>query len=139
MKKKGAEKLQPIFYGPYKISIKVGVVVYELDFPANSKIHSVFHVSCLKKAVGQQIVVSEELPPLDDEGHLVLVPEKVLMGRERKLRNRTIKEYLIHWKGLPNEDATCEGEQILQHPALFLLKEEQIWEGRIVMSPQSDH
>ena len=72
-----------------------------------------FFMSCLKKAVGQQIVASEELPPLDDEGHLVLVPEKVMMGRERKLRNRTIKEYLTQWKGLPSEDATWEGEQTL--------------------------
>ena len=60
--------------------------------------------------MGQQIVVYEELPPLDDEGHLVLVPKKVLMSKQRKLRNRTIKEYLIHWKGLPSEDATWEGE-----------------------------
>ena len=51
-------------------------------------------------------MVSEELPPLDDEYHLVLVPEKMLIGRERKLRNRTIKEYLIEWKGLPSEDVT---------------------------------
>ena len=55
-------------------------------------------------------MVSEELPPLDDEGNLVLVPKKVLMGRERKLRNRTIKEYLLQWKGFPSEDATWEGE-----------------------------
>ena len=93
----------------------------------------------MKNVVGQQVVVSEELPPLDDEGHLVLVPEKVLMSREKKLRNRTVKEYLIQWKGLPSEDATWEGEQILQHPALLLLEDKQIWEGRTVMSPQSDH
>ena len=77
-----------------------------MDFLANRKIHNVFHVSCLKKVVGQHIVVFEELPPLDDEGHLVLIPDKVLMGRERKLRKRTIKEYLIQWKVLPSEDAT---------------------------------
>ena len=84
-------------------------------------------------------MVSEELPPLDDEGHLVLVPEKVLMGRERKLRNKTIKEYLIQWKGFPSEDDTWEGEQILQHPTLILLEDKQIWEGRAIMSPQFDH
>ena len=57
LKKKGAEKIQPRFYGPYKISKKVGEVDYEFDLPANNKIHNVFHVSCLKKEVGIQIVV----------------------------------------------------------------------------------
>ena len=129
LKNNGAAKLQPIFYGPYKISKRVGEVAYELDFLANNRIHNVFHVSCLKKVVGQQVVVFEEIPPLDDEGHLVLVSEKVLMSREKKLRNRTIKEYLIQWKGFPSEDATWEGEHILQHPALLLLEDNHIWEG----------
>ena len=53
LKKKWEAKLQPIFYEPYKIIIKVGEVSYELDLPANNKIHNVFHVSCLKKVVGQ--------------------------------------------------------------------------------------
>ena len=43
-----------------------------------SKIHNVFHVSCLKNALGQQVTTSAELPPLDEEGKLVLVPEEVL-------------------------------------------------------------
>ena len=68
LKKKGAEKLQPRFYGPYKIIRKVEEVAYELELPPESKIHNVFHVSNLKKVVGQQIVTSSELPPLDDEG-----------------------------------------------------------------------
>ena len=74
LKKKGAEKLQLRFYGPYNIIRKVGEVPYELDFPANRKIHIVFHVSCLKKAVGKQIVASKKFPSMDDEGYLVLVP-----------------------------------------------------------------
>ena len=33
LKKKGAEKLKPRFYGPYRIIKKVGEVAYELELP----------------------------------------------------------------------------------------------------------
>lgn len=36
-----------------------------------------------------------ELPPLDEEGHLVLVLEAILEVREKKLRNRVIREFLV--------------------------------------------
>jgi hypothetical protein len=94
----------------------------------------VFHVSCLKKAVGQFTNTSEELPPLDEEGQLELVPEEVLEFREQKLRSKVIKECLIRWRGLPLEDATWESEQVLQHPGLVLLEDKQFREGTTVMS-----
>ena len=92
---------------------KVGEVAYELELPPESKIHNVFHVSNLKKVVGQQIVTSFELPPLDDEGQLVLIQERILEVRERKLRNKIIRDYLVQWKDLPIEEATWEAEQVL--------------------------
>ena len=87
-------------------------MAYEFELPKGSKIHNVFHVSCLKKALGQHIVTSEIIPPLDNEGQLTLVPEKILKTRERRLRSRTIKEYLVQWKDLPSEDTTREEENI---------------------------
>lgn len=51
-KKSGYEKLKPKFYGPYKVIHKVGEVAYVLELLENNKIHNVFHVSCLKKALG---------------------------------------------------------------------------------------
>ena len=99
-----------MFLCPYKIIWKVGEVAYELELPLESKIHNVFHVSNLKKVVGQQIVTSSELPPLDDEGQLVLISKRILELRERKLRKIIIKDYLVQWKDLPIEEATWEAE-----------------------------
>jgi hypothetical protein len=113
---------------------RVGEDAYELELPEESKIHNVFHVSCLKKAVGQFISTSKELPPLDTEGQLELVPKKVLEFGEQKLRSRVIRECLIKWRGLPVEDATWESEQVLQHPELVLLEDKQFREGRTVTS-----
>ena len=135
LKRSGAEKLKPCYYGPFKVIRRVGEVAYELELPADSKVHNVFHVSRLKKALGHNVVPSVVLPPLDDEGKLILVPEAILDTRERVLRRRTIREYLVKWRNLPVEDATWENEQILQHPELKLLEDKQFWEGRTVMSP----
>ena len=97
--------------------------------------HNVFHLSRLKKVLGQHVVPSAVLPPLDDEEKLVLVLECIIDNRERQLRRRTIREYLVKWRDLPEEDATWEGEDILQHPTLRLLEGKQLQEGRTVMSP----
>ena len=74
---------------------RVGQVAYELELLQGSKIHKIFHVSCLKKALGQQVTANEELLPTDDEGHLVLQPEAIIDTRERQRRSRTVKEYLV--------------------------------------------
>jgi hypothetical protein len=110
----GTEKLQTRFFGPYRVRRKVGVMAYEFELPSGRKIHNVFRISCLKRALGQHITPIEELSPLDEEGQLILIPETVLEMREKRLRKRSIREYLIKWKDLPIEDTTWENEQVLQ-------------------------
>jgi len=81
----------------------------------------------LKKALGQYVTVTDELPPMDDEGNLVLQPEAIIDTRERQLWNRTIREFLVRWKNLSDEDTTWESEKILQHPSLQLLEDKQLF------------
>ena len=122
LKQQGKNKLAPKYYGPYQISRKISHVAYGLDLLDKSRIHNVFHVSCLKKVVGQRKKVQTLLPLLDEEGRIILEPEAIIASRERKLRSRIIKEYLIKWKNLPEEDAAWESEHFRQlHPSLPML------------------
>ena len=53
LKRSGTDKLKPHFYGPYRVIRRVGEDSYELELLEGSKIHNIFHVSCLKKVLGQ--------------------------------------------------------------------------------------
>ena len=113
-------KLSPKYYGPYKVLQKIGTMAYKLELPASSRVHPVFHVSCLKKVIGENIPVQTIFPELDEEGKIILEPEAVTETRTRQLRNRSISEYLIKWKNLPTEDSTWEDENFIQkHPELL--------------------
>ena len=74
-------------------------MAYELELPIRSKIHNVFHVSCLNKFIGQHISVSNTLPPLDDEGKLVLIPEKNIDNKGEKVKKLNNKRILGTMEG----------------------------------------
>ena len=107
-------KLSPKYYGPYKVVQKIGTMAYKLELPVSSQVHPVFHVSCLKKVIGENIPVQTILPELDEEGKIILKPEAITETRTRQLRNRSISEYLIKWKNLPTEDSTWDDDNFIQ-------------------------
>lgn len=74
LKDKGFQKLSPKFYEPYQVLQCIGEVAYKLALPPSAKIHPVFHVSCLKKVIGNHCRIQTSLPELDEEGSIWLQP-----------------------------------------------------------------
>ncbi|KAK2403941.1 hypothetical protein QL285_053333 [Trifolium repens] len=101
-------KLAARYYGPYPILEKIGVVAYKLKLPPGSKVHHVFHVSLLKKAV-EEYQDDSELPELlSDEQATVYEPEDILATRKVKQQGEEVKQVLVQWKGKTAEEATWE-------------------------------
>jgi len=49
-------------------------MAYKLELLASSRVHLVFHVSCLKKVIGDKFSVPTILRELDKEGQIILEP-----------------------------------------------------------------
>ena len=72
--------------------------------------------------LGKHQIVQTIIPMLDEEGRVIWEPEEIIAIRERKIRSRTLKEYLIKWKNFPDDDASWETEKFRQqYPSLPLL------------------
>lgn len=61
-------KLALRYYGPYEVLANVGLVDYKLKLPVHAQIHDVFHVSLLKKKLGNHTVIAPSLPPVNADG-----------------------------------------------------------------------
>ena len=73
-------KLSPCFYGPFLIVSKIGTVAYKLELPSSTKLHPVFHVSCLKPFHGTSVSIEPSLPVLT-QGELQPLPKVILDSR----------------------------------------------------------
>lgn len=84
--KKG--KLSPGYIGPYQILRRIGKVVYELDLPSElDGVHPVFHVSMLKKCLGDPaLAIPMKSMRVKDSLSYEEIPIQILDGQFRKLR-----------------------------------------------------
>jgi hypothetical protein len=116
-KDRKSENLRQLYYGPYKIIRQLSPVSFQLQLPAASKIHDVFHCSLLKPAHDSDEdlgVRGNKLPAATDFGEYEV--EKILTkcGEDNQI------QYLIKWKGYPMEDCSWEPASNLKNSKRIL-------------------
>nr|KYP52238.1 hypothetical protein KK1_025842 [Cajanus cajan] len=100
-------KLSKRFYGPYKILARIGTVAYQLDLPDESKIHTIFHFSLLKRHRGP---APDTTPiPLEAFNHQPIIrPLEILATRMENSTDPPTTMVLVQWFGLSLEDTSWE-------------------------------
>jgi len=108
-------KLAPKRYGPFPIKKVLSDVSYELELPAQWKIHPVIHANLLtpyKETALHGPNFTRPPPDLidgEEEYEAEEVQKVRRQGRGRKLH------YLVKWKGFPTSDSTWEPAEHLKH------------------------
>jgi len=119
--KKG--KLSPRYVGPYRVTQRIGQVAYRLELPPEmSLVHPVFHVSMLKKVVGDpSTIVPIEAIEVNEELSYEEIPVAILDRQVRKLRNKEVASVKVLWQSQQVEEATWEAESEMKekYPHLF--------------------
>ncbi|KAL0324678.1 UNVERIFIED_CONTAM: putative mitochondrial protein [Sesamum calycinum] len=92
----------------FNVIQRIGKVVYRLDLPPYTKIHSTFHVFQLKKCHGDSVAPWSLPFMLTPHRHLVLEPEAILDRRIIPFHNRPLMQILVKWFNTPTGDNTWE-------------------------------
>ena len=116
-------KLNMRYYGPFQVIEKMSEVSYRLQLPDSWRIHNAFHVSLLRPFVGEVPTEMVDEPQLEvEELDEVLIPEHVVAHKERKVRGKVMRRYLVKFQNYPAMDAKwMEEGDLADSPQLLQL------------------
>jgi hypothetical protein len=91
VQRRTSQKLSKRFFGPFAVIRRIGAVAYELDLPASSRIHPVFHVSQLRAYHGSDPSSHFSPIPPELEDYIILdrdeVHDSVLGSNEQEVES----------------------------------------------------
>ena len=103
-----ASKFNPRWCGPFVITERIGKVAYRLELPPTMRIHPVFHISLLKSYQATEEDNRPAMRPPPIIGEDVYEAERISNRRTIQVNGRLQTQYLVHWRGYPDSEATWE-------------------------------
>ncbi|XP_019435934.1 PREDICTED: uncharacterized protein LOC109342399 [Lupinus angustifolius] len=100
------QKLVPRYYGPFPILARVGAVSYKVKLPPTARVHPVFHISQLKKALGDYAMEAVLSADLEIDSEAIDEPDIVLASRRILNKGQKERQWLIKWKNRTTEETT---------------------------------
>ncbi|GJR74515.1 putative reverse transcriptase domain-containing protein, partial [Tanacetum coccineum] len=103
-------KLSPRYIRPFKILARVGPVAYTLELPEELKgIHSMFHVSNLKKCLADEnLIIPLDEIQLDDQLHFIEEPVEIVDREVKRLKQSRIPIVKVRWNSRRGPEFTWE-------------------------------
>ncbi|GBG81918.1 hypothetical protein CBR_g34100 [Chara braunii] len=136
------------FFGPCRILQAVGSdtasspVSFRVKLPdylRQARVHDIYHVSLLhpyrrpfERLAGRPY---ERPPPIMVDGHEEFLVSDII-GRRVTDDNPPHVEYLVQWKGYPDEEATWEPLEHLQHARMLVSAYDRARRARFTAPPQ---
>ena len=102
------QKLGLCYFGPFPVIERIGTVMYHLLLPPSARIHSVFHVSILKKCIGTGHQQYYPLPLAAIVNAFVPVPMAILDSRRIQQQGSWVDQVHVQWSHLDASDSTWE-------------------------------
>ncbi|GJS66417.1 putative reverse transcriptase domain-containing protein [Tanacetum coccineum] len=116
-------KLNPRYIGPFKIIAKVEIVAYRLKLLKQlSRVHSMFHISNLKKCiVDEPLAIPLDEIQIDGKPHFIEEPIKMMDREVKCLKQSRISIVKVCWNSRRGPEFTWEREDQMQkkYPHLF--------------------
>jgi hypothetical protein len=104
-------KLSFKYFGPYSITRVINPTAYEVQLPSESRIHPVFHVSQLRRALYPGTPSSSCLPIPTDT---FAIPVKIISQRWKRTATGRREQVQVQWSNADDQDITWEDKLELQ-------------------------